>query len=169
MGFFSAANQWRMAILFLPNLIGGVALPILAGLHGARDHIQYQKTLYYSVLTNGCVSFCIAVGVSLVSPWIMLLYGESYGAHFPVLIMLSICAVLMAVCSVIGQGIASEGRMWAGFSLNAIWGAALVTATWLWRDRGAYGLASANVLAYGIHLITIGAYLFSRRRRDATE
>jgi O-antigen/teichoic acid export membrane protein len=169
MGFFSAANQWRMAILFLPNLIGGVALPILAGLHGARDHAQHQKTLCYSVITNGCVSFCIAVGVSLLSPWIMLLYGASYGAHFPVLIMLSICAVLMAVCTVIGHGIASEGRMWAGFSLNAIWGAVLVTATWFLRDRGAYGLASANVLAYGIHLITSGAYLLSRRRRDALE
>jgi O-antigen/teichoic acid export membrane protein len=166
MGYFSAANQWRMAILFLPNLIAGVALPILAGLYGVRDHGRHQKTLYYSALTNGCVSFCVAFAVSLLSPWIMLLYGEGYAAHFPVLILLAICAVLMAVCTVVGQGIASEGRMWAGFSLNAIWAVALVAATWLWRGRGAYGLASANVLAYGIHLVTSGLYLFSRRRHS---
>jgi O-antigen/teichoic acid export membrane protein len=169
MGFFSAANQWRMAILFLPNLIAGVALPILAGLYGARDHIQHQRILYYSVFITGCVSFCVALAVSLLSPWIMFLYGKGYAARFPVLILLAICAVLMAMCTLVGQGIASEGRMWAGFSLNAIWGATLVTATWFWRDRGADGLASANVLAYGVHLVTTALYVFSRRRRGAIE
>jgi len=79
-------------------------------------------------------------------------YGDSFEAGYVVLILLSFSSVLMAVGSVIGNAIASAGRMWFAFIFNALWGMSYITlAAVLVPKYGAMGLALSNVGAYLLH------------------
>ena len=44
MGVYSAANQWRIAILFIPSMLGQVILPLLANLNGELIGAAIQKS-----------------------------------------------------------------------------------------------------------------------------
>ena len=44
MGVFNAADRWRTAILFLPSLLGGVTLPMLASLRGEAASQKYHAS-----------------------------------------------------------------------------------------------------------------------------
>jgi O-antigen/teichoic acid export membrane protein len=162
MGLFNAANQWRQAILFLPAMLGSVALPMLSNLQGAFNTESYQKVLRTNLGLSFGSAFALALPVSLLSSWIMASYGVAFVAGGNVLIVLCLVSIIMATLNVVGQAIASEGRMWFGFILNAIWGAALVSSCFAFREQGALGLAFANLVAYSVHLGTVSLYAYYR-------
>jgi len=78
----------------------------------------------------------------------------------------------MATLNSVGQLLASENRMWAGFVLNLIWGAVLLFFSYLLRHQGALGLSLANLIAYVVHLFTtlifVRFYILSRNVHDLT-
>jgi len=41
-----------------------------------------------------------------------------------------------------------------------LWGCAMISATWLFVDYGAKGLALAVLISYTFHLLTVGAYTY---------
>lgn len=154
MGVFSAANQWRLAMLFIPNTLGAVALPMLANLHGESKHDNYRHILRFNIILNTCVALVAAVLVSLCSPIIMRGYGKGYEEGSITLIILSASIVLVAFNNVIGQAIISLGRMWLGFFFNLLWGIVLLgSAHFLIPLLGSIGLAWAYVLSYLLHSV----------------
>ena len=166
MGFFNAANQWRVAILTFPSLLANVALPMLSGLLAEADAKGYRTLLWTNVKIGAGASAVAAVVISCLSPFIMGSYGKSFASGYPVLIVLCGVAVIMAALDIVGQSIASEGRMWFGFALNAIWAVVLVSSTWALRNSGALGLALANLIAYGVHTLTSCCYVWWRFAKD---
>ena len=162
MGLFNAANQWRTAILFLPATLASVALPMLSNLQGWANARNYRKVLKVNLGLTFLSSAAVALPVALLAPWIMSRYGASFRAGSNVLILLCVVSVVMATLSVVGQTIASEGRMWFGFSLNAIWATVLIGSCFLLRERGALGLCLANLAAYSVHLVTVSLYVYVR-------
>jgi O-antigen/teichoic acid export membrane protein len=158
MGIFNAANQWRMAILFLPGVVGSVVLPILSNLQGVDDRPRYNKLLWYNVLLVGFVSLSAALIISLFAPFIMRSYGTGFESGQAVMIWLCFSSVLSSICGVLGYSITSYGRMWWGTLLNFIWCIVLVGTAWIFISRGALGLALSNFIAYGIHLLTVSLY-----------
>lgn len=158
MGVFSAANQWRSAILFIPATIGTAALPILANLRGEKDRFRYGKVLRYNVLVSASLAALVALPVVFLAPHIMASYGEGFRGGGVVLTILAVTAILMAAAAVIGQAIASLGRMWAGLWLNSVWAIVLLATAWQLIGWGARGLAIATAVAYGVHLVTVSAY-----------
>lgn len=160
MGVFNAANQWRTLILFLPSTVATIVLPVLAHLEGKKDRHRQKKVLYYNVLFVGGFTLFTALGVTLFAPLIMSGYGQEYVAGAKALILLVFSAVLSATIGVIGQSIASSGQMWWGAGLNLIWALALVISAALLIRWGAVGLALANLIAYGIHLLTVSGYTY---------
>ena len=71
-----------------------------------------------------------------------------------------VAAGLASVQVPIGGMIAASDRMWTGFVLNLGWSVALVGATYLLVERGSFGLACAQALAYGVQ--AAGAFAFAR-------
>jgi hypothetical protein len=123
------------------------------------------------LLVNAALSFisalAIALPVSLLAAWIMAGYGKAFVPGAPVLVLVCLATVIMAVLNVVGQSIASDGKMWFGFALNLIWAAALLASFKYLTPKGAMGLATANVYAYGLHLLTVLAYIIMRQRTRA--
>jgi O-antigen/teichoic acid export membrane protein len=154
MGLFDAANQWRMAILFLPGVVGQVVLPMLANLDGLDDQVGFRKALKYNALINGGVALVVSMPVVFLAPYIMKTYGPGFEEGSIVLIILSICTILVSINNVVGQAIASKGRMWIGFFFNLLWATSLIIMSQEFiKQGGACGLAIAMLIAYLIHSI----------------
>jgi O-antigen/teichoic acid export membrane protein len=166
MGIFYAANQWRVAILFVPAAISAVVLPMLSNLRGQNADKRCNQVLWYNLLVNVAVASAVAVPLILLSPWIMAAYGESFREGYVVVILLAFVAVIYTVVNIVGQSLASEEKMWLGLAMTLVWAAAALIMTWSWRHNGALGLAAANLLAYGIYLILLVGYLLYRNRNE---
>jgi len=161
LGVFEAANQWRIAILFIPTMVAQVALPMLSNLWGENDRRRYNKVFKYNVLLSAGITGLAALLVIIFAMPIMRSYGPGFESGLWVLIVLAISSVLVAVNSVVGQVIASKDHMWAGFFLNLLWGCALLAMTWVFLklEYGAVGLALANLIAYSLHTLWVSLYV----------
>lgn len=74
-----------------------------------------------------------------------------------------ITAVICAANNVLGQIIASKGKMWIGFGLNSLWALWLILFTFLFitkMNMGALGLAYAMLISYFLHSIAQGLFAF---------
>ena len=171
MGIFNAANNWRMAILFIPGVVTGVVLPMLSSLNDYRDRKRYLTVLKVNAFIAGGTAFILAVPIALASRWIMRGFGPGFEEGFWVLACLATSTVLVAVNNVVGQAIASKGRMWVGFGFNALWALTLLVASRILvhRGYGALGLALALLIAYVFHTIWQGVYLAYILRARETE
>ena len=167
MGLFNAANLWRQVVLIVPSMVGVVGFPMLANLLAENNFASFRKVLRANVAFSVGVAAVIAVPVALCAPFIMRAYGSSFVGGQTILLMLCVVGVITAALNVVGQSIASEGRMWFGFLLNGVWAIALLGASLLLiPSRGAFGMALANLIAYGVHLLTVSLYVFFRLRAE---
>lgn len=153
LGIFNAANQWRIALVFLPGLIGQVVVPILASLQNAGGRHPVRRVLLGSMLTNGLCTLPVLAVLLPCSAWIMSLYGRGFSSRGGVLQVALLSSALLAIQTPVGNFIAAFGRMWAGFFLNLGWAACLLgTARGLLLfGWGAQALACAYLAAYLAH------------------
>ena len=149
---FEAADQWKIIILFVPTAIAQVVLPILSSMIGDGDN-RFWKVLKTNLLLNAGTAFCIALLVSILSPFIMKLYGEAYHADYWTLIILAISTIFSSIANVVGLAISSRSKMWTGLSFNFLWALMVVGFSFLLISSGlgARGLALAFTIAYCLH------------------
>ena len=164
MGVFNAADRWRTAILFLPSLLGGVTLPMLASLRSEAASQRYHSLLWTNIKLSVLASFAVAAPVALLAPWIMASYGPGFGEGTWVLITLCTTSVAFAPYWIVGQSLVSRGHMWTMFSFNLGWAVTLLTSAWLMRGHGATGLALAYLLADVARLTA--ALIYANRMRS---
>ena len=166
MGVFSAANQWRMAIVFLPSLLSQPLLSMLSNL-AATDVRSFRRLLRANLYLNVGLSVSIAAPVVFFSSRIMKAYGSDFSSGAPVLILLALATVISSVISVSAQAMASLDKLWWGFALNSAWALALLASTAPLVPRyGALGSAAAYLVSYCVHALTVGTWVrfhFSKR------
>jgi O-antigen/teichoic acid export membrane protein len=159
MGVFSAANQWRTAVAFLPSLFSQPLLSMLSNV-GVGDLRSFRKLLRANLLLSFGLSVLIAAPIVLCSSWIMKAYGRDFLVGRPVLILLVLASVISSTAAVIGQAIASLDRMWWAFILNSVWAFVLIASAVLLVPRyGALGLAGAFLASYSAHALTVSTYV----------
>ena len=155
MGVFSAANQWFNAAMWLPFMVNSVVLPVLAERLGAEDKTNTAKLLKLSFKMNALVVIPLAAFGCLLSPLIMMSYGQGFRGEWPTLVAVLITASVLSLALPVGQLIAAADHMWLGFGLNTGWALVYFGATslflgWGW---GAFGLASSRLVAYLAHAV----------------
>jgi O-antigen/teichoic acid export membrane protein len=155
---FSAASQWRGMVLFVPAALGQVVLPMLTNLWSSGSNRGYIRTLQANSLASFVIGIAAAVPIAIASPWILATYGSGFVEGWLAMCLLAASAVLQATCNVIGQSLASLGRMWWGFALNLLWATELYIAARLLLGYGATGLAAAYLIAYTLHTLQVAAF-----------
>lgn len=159
LGIFSAANQWRNAILYVPTLAAAAGLPILTHLWKNTSQTEYLRLIRLKMLLGFVTSMAVAVPVAVAAPLIMAGYGSGFSEGALVLVVLAGAAVVLATLTMIGQALISEGRMWTGLLLNSLWAIVLLATAFRWiPTQGALGLAWANLAAFGVHLISVSLF-----------
>jgi O-antigen/teichoic acid export membrane protein len=160
MGQFNAANQWFWALLFLPGVLGQVALPMLCERLGQNNTFDTRRVMIMSVKINAMVTIPLVVCGSLVSPFIMGLYGVEFREGWPTMVAVLLTGGLIAVQMPIAQTISAVGRMWVLSIMNLAWATCFVGLTWLlvgW-GWGALGLAVARLASHVLHTGWLFAY-----------
>ena len=159
MGAYNAASQWINALMWLPWMMSGVMLPMIAERFGAQDRESSVKLLRVAIKINAATILPLVLLGSLLSPLIMAMYGEDFRADWPTLIASLATAGALAVQQPVTLIIAASGRMWIGFLLNLGWGAVFLASTWLLLNMGSLGLATAQLLASLAQ--GLGAFVFA--------
>ena len=158
MGIFNAANLWQNIIIYFPLMLSNITLPILANLLGENKREQYNKMLYFNAagFTGLGVLFCIPV--ALLSKKIMSSYGSGFADGWPVLVMMSLCAVFYSLLLVIGQAMWTTGASVEAMAFAALRSLILVVSGSFLVKYGAIGLASAFLITYIIQTIYLIPY-----------
>ena len=154
-------NQWRGLVLFIPTALSQIALPMLSSNVDNKEIFRevFRKNIKLSIL----ISSTIVLIVCLFSPIIVKTYGNEYKSALIPLIIMMITTGLIAVNNIIGQGLASKGKMWLGFQLNLVWAFFIIVLSYIfivYQGLGAIGLSLAYLLSYLIH--TIIQYFFAK-------
>jgi len=167
MGIFTAANQWRTAVAFLPSLLSQPLLSMLSSVVGAGDFPSFRRLLRANLLLSFGLSSLIAIPIIACAPWIMKAYGRDFQTGRPVLVLLVVATVLSATAAVIGQAIMSLDKVWWTYVLNLVWALVLMAAALLLVPRhGALGLAESFLAAYALNALSACVYarILLRRR-----
>lgn len=168
MGLYSVGNQWRVAILFVPTMLSKVVLPLLSNLDAEKSSEKFRKVLLLNISINLLISVCAVIPFWFGTSLILDVYGAGFEKGVWPFRFLLVSSVFIAVNEVIGQAISSKGKMWVGFTFNALWAFSFlaVAAFLILKGYGALGLAGAALIAYFLHSIWQGAYLTVLLRRD---
>lgn len=163
MGVFSAADRWRMLIMFVPGHIGRVVLPMLSHVWAGADRGKYRKLLGVSLGVSVGLAAILAGAVALMPGFVMSWYGEGFSAGRSVLIVLAGVGVLMAAIHPLAQAVASMGKMWVRLGFDLIRTAVLIVAALaLVPGYHALGLALANLAAFSVLLVCYAGYAYGR-------
>lgn len=167
MALFTAANSWRLAVLFLPAVLNGVGMALLNAQKGQRDLLRYRQVFWMNLALT--LSLVLAVvGVALAAgPFLLGIFGRAYAGGYAILAVLMGAAVMEAAVVAVYQLIQSQARIWRTFLLVLIpRDVTIVTLAYVLCPRlGAVGLATAYAVGWGFALGAI-ILLVSKRRFD---
>lgn len=151
MGLFSAADQWRNVVLFLPGVISRVLLPILSNhsKESVRELTSFSKTLEAGFSAGVAVAFPLVTALSWGGALIASAYGKQYADMTRSLAGVLYAGGVMAVGSSVGSAVQAKGAMWLGFTNNLVWAVLLLGSFHFFLSRGAWGLALAHAISFG--------------------
>jgi O-antigen/teichoic acid export membrane protein len=159
-GLFNAANQWRVMIMFVPQILGAVMMPIFSETHGHPDGKQFLEAVDLNLKLTCAVALPATVLLIALRQPLAALFGRQYAGIETLVTFLMIASFLSIVNNVVGIALAAAGRMWTGTLFNLGWAAVLIGGTWLLAPRlNALGLALATLAAYLLHTVWQMAYL----------
>ncbi len=159
LGIFTAADQWRSILYFIPGVIGNVLLPMIA----ANVNKNNEKLETINIFSSWIVVIIIALPLIAFPEIISFFYGSGYNST----VFLEVIALMMFVSCIISyrDGISRKlvvkNLMWWGFLDNIIWAIFLISSVVLLKNLGALALALAYIIAYVFNtLIFVPFYLW---------
>jgi len=158
-GAFNAANQVRNLLLFVPALLGNVALTSLSAAAGRGDFGAYRTALARCVRLV-VLPVCAAVFlVCACGSTIMAAFGGGFRADAPTLSLLSLSCIPAVYASLMGVSLTSLARVWGGVALNLIWAGMLLGLSLVMSALGGVGVAAAALVSYVVHAALVTAYV----------
>jgi O-antigen/teichoic acid export membrane protein len=159
LALYNVANQWRMAILFLPAALGAAAMPVLASLSGEKGGRAY-KILWGQAMVGLFLGLGVALPIVLLSKPIMRSYGSDFAVGWPVLSILACSASVLTFNNQVSKGIAGLGKMWASCWSDLSFGVTFFLVSLLAAPRfGALGLGLAQLIAASAQALVLLRYL----------
>lgn len=153
MGIFNAANQWRMAILFLPSVMAQPFLAVLANLVGTGSENSYRRAFRLNIGATTLASMVPAAAIMAFSPMIMGAYGAGFRESSTVLALMAAATALGAPGTAIENALHSTGHPWSVFVLVSAWAIVFLSVFLGLRGLGVYGLGFAYLVSYAVHFV----------------
>ncbi len=156
-GLFSAANNLRNLLLFLPALTNNVGQALLNNQKGRRDQARYTKVFWANTAATSALLLAAAAAVAIFGKLLLGLYGSAFVEAYPVLMVLLLAAILEGHAVAVYQVIQSQERMWLSLlTVSAPRDVAVVAIAYvLVPTQGATGLAIAFAMSWLLALAVI--------------
>ena len=158
-GVYYIAMQLETLLLFVPQIVVQVVIPMLSKGFGAGDRGKVLGVLGMSIGTNFVIALGFVGVMLLFGNWVLLIFKLD-SAHWPVFVIAVANAAVMAVALPLGPIPASSGYTWSGLTITAGWATTFVVGTWLMRDQGAEGAVLARLIAWSAQSVI---YVFFTR------
>lgn len=150
-GIYGAAVKISEVVYFLPGMLGIASLSALVGLR-KRDPLRYQRRVAeYFAATLALATACAVALVIAAPPLVSILFGKSYMACAPILVVHAWAFIPYAIGTARTVYFTAEGRLWV--NLPSVVAAVVLNATlnWLWIPaHGGVGAAWATLIAYTV-------------------
>jgi len=149
LGLFNAANQFRLILMFIPNVLGMVTIPLLAELHGFEDKDRFSRVL--GVNLHLIWGGSLAAGFLLIGviPWLLGVFGSQFQGQSRLAGFMVCAAMLNLAFLTVANALIGAGRMWPFTWINLVWAVCLIAGvSWLGPHWGGTGLALAYILGY---------------------
>ncbi len=157
MALYSAANNFRVIVLVLPSVANTVVMSLLNNQKGIGDEDRYRTVFWTNMaLTAGLV--CVgALTVVLFGPWLLGLFGRSFGEGHRVLLVLMLSTIPEALAAATYQAVLSQAKMWLTLFTISLPrdGAIVLMAYFLLSPYGAVGIAWAYTLGWVLALLAL--------------
>jgi O-antigen/teichoic acid export membrane protein len=170
MAIYSAANNLRILVLFLPNVMYSVGASVLnyEKAKGNMDH--YNRVFKSNVLYIFLASLCSVLTLGVFGRMILQLFGKDFGSGHFLLWLLLVASVFESLSIAIYQYVQSKAEIWLSFfSINVPREAFLVIAAYyLVQSYGGAGLAAAYLGSTILGLIfhfSLVAVLYRKERK----
>jgi O-antigen/teichoic acid export membrane protein len=168
-GVYTAAKQWWVFLMFLPQMLSQVVVPIYTERFAHGDRKSVHKVLAATVATVAVLTLPVALGVSLLSGWIMRLYGPAFAGEGSVLVLVVWGAVFCSLQYPASQVLVATARMWVHFGTSICLSGAFLGTIWLLRDMGAMALGWGTLVGYGVHSMCNFGLAWWLTRRSARQ
>lgn len=155
MALYSAANNLRILVLFLPNVMNSVGLSVLNYEKAKGDVNHYNRVFKTNVLYIFLISLGGALVIGIFGRTILQLFGKDFRAGYFLLWILLFASVLESLSIVLYQYVQSQAKIWLSFFSITVPRETLlvVTAYYLVRSYGGTGLAIAFLSSMILGLI----------------
>lgn len=170
MALYSAANNLRILVLFLPNVMNNVGLSVLNNEKAKGDVNHYNRVFRSNVLYIFLVSLGGALVMGIFGRVILQLFGKDFGSGYFLLWLLLVASILESLSIVLYQYVQSQAKIWLSiFSITVPRETFLVvTAYYLVQSYGGAGLAAAYlgsaILGLILHFILV-AMLYGKEHK----
>jgi O-antigen/teichoic acid export membrane protein len=125
-----------------------VLLPVLSETLSIGEKGNARGLLRLALWANATAAIPCILVLSLVSPWLMSLYGKGFEKSWLVLVISLFTGAIFALQSPLIQLLNARGMVLKVLYSNLLWGIMFAGLTWTFIDMGAIGLVSARLVAY---------------------
>ena len=170
MALYSAANNLRILVLFLPNVMNSVGLSVLNNEKAKGDITNYNRVFRSNVQHIFLVSLGGVLVMGIFGQPILRLFGKDFGAGHFLLWLLLVASLFESLSIALYQYLQSQAKMWSSFfSITVPREAFLVMAAYfLVQSYGGAGLAAAYLGSTILGLIfqfSLVAMLYNKERK----
>jgi O-antigen/teichoic acid export membrane protein len=171
MALYAAAANFRIAVLFLPNVINNVGMSILNNEKARGDLRRYHQLFRNNVLHIFLISLGGAFVVGILGRPLLELFGKDFGAGYPILWLLLAASIFDAMSLAMYQYMQSQAKIWhALIGITIPTGLFLVAAAYFFvQIYGGVGLAIATMATSILGLICHMTLVVLLRRRVGIE
>jgi O-antigen/teichoic acid export membrane protein len=154
LALFSAANSFRIIVLFLPNIVNSVSMSLLNHQSGLRDERRYRRVFWVNLTVMLSIVAVGAMTIAILGRWLLLWFGPEFSNGYTVLLILMAVTIPESASTALFQVIQSRERIWWSVGGVAIpcYGMLAIAAWWLTPAYGAPGLAWAHLTGWVVAL-----------------
>jgi len=163
---FSAVNNMRLIVLFVPLIIGRVTTPLLNNMLAAGDLWGYRKTFCGSVALNGSTAILAATVLALAGRYVLHLFCKEFAGSSALILLLLGAATLEVIASSLYQAVFAGSSLWRLVIINGVWTVVLIATLQLTVSRyGVSALAFSYLAAWSSSVILYGAEAWRRLKQ----
>lgn len=157
-GLYFIAMQLETLLLFVPQIVVQVAIPVLSKGFGQGDRRRVTHMLAMSIGTNIAMAAGFVTLMMLFGNWFLLLFHLDPAQHWPIFTVVILTAAVIAGALPLGQVPVCSGYMWTGLLFTAGWALTFILGTALLQDHGALGLVIARAIAWCLQTLVYAAF-----------
>lgn len=147
-GVYYIAMQLELLLLFVPQIVVQVIVPMLSSGFGERSRSRVLGILGMSVGTNLLIAVGFVGVMQLFGELLLGIFRLDLSMHATVFMLAVANAAVMSLAAPLGPVPVSAGYTWTGLAITGGWAATFIGGTWLLRDLGAEGAFTARLIAW---------------------